>query len=247
MEPLFIGDETWRRVGLRVVAPDRPGMGGSTFQSGRRLLDWPGDATFLADALGWRRFAALGNSGGGPYVAACAAKIPERRMAAVIVSGGWRMDWPEARNNLPFPNRLTMFLARRAPWLLRLLLGMMGGVAQGDREKELAQMKKRVPEADYMAFAAPGRLEAFGRTMQEAMLQGAGGAALDLGMYVRDFGFELDEIRMPLALFHGERDVNAPMPMVRRALAAMPQARLIAYPDEAHLSTFCNHIDEIAL
>src|SRR5262245_54218318 len=92
LEPLLIGDDTWRRLGLRVIAADRPGMGQSPFQDGRRLLDWPANATVLADTLGLERFAVLGFSGGGPYVFACAAQIPQRLTAAVVVSGGGRMD-----------------------------------------------------------------------------------------------------------------------------------------------------------
>jgi pimeloyl-ACP methyl ester carboxylesterase len=246
LEPLLIGDEVLGRLGLRVISPDRPGMGGSDFKPQRRMVDWPRDVTSLADALGLDRFAVLGNSGGGVYVAVCAAKIPERLRRVVIVSGGWRMDWPEAREGLPFPNRLTLFLARRAPFVLRLMLGAMGSIAQGERDKELEQLKKRMPLPDYEAFAQPGRLEAFGDTMRECLRQGAKGAAWDLGLYVRDFGFRLDEIRMPLSLFHGEDDTNAPIAMVRRAVTELPAARLTTYPGEAHLSTLCNHMDDIA-
>jgi pimeloyl-ACP methyl ester carboxylesterase len=246
LEPLLIGDDDLCRLGLRVICPDRPGMGGSDFQPGRRLTHWPADVSALADALGLDRFSVLGNSGGGPYVAVCAASIPSRLRTAVIVSGGWRMDWPEARAGLPLPNRIMLFLARRAPPVLRLMLGMMGGIAQGEREKELAQMKGRVPPADYAAFAVPGRLEAFGQGMQECLRQGAQGATWDLGLYVRDFGFRLDEVRVPLTLFHGESDTNAPIAMVRRAMGELPGARLVTYPGEAHLSTLCNHMDDVA-
>jgi pimeloyl-ACP methyl ester carboxylesterase len=246
MEPLLIGDEVFAGLGLRVIAPDRPGMGGSDFLPGRRFTDWPADVVAIADALGLERFAVLGNSGGGLYVAVCAAKIPERLQAAVIVSGGWRMDWPEARKSLPFPNRMTLFLARWAQPVLRFLLGLMGGVSTGERDKELEQLKKRMPVEDYAAFAEPGRLEAFGEMMSESLRQGPRGAAWDLGLYVRDFGFRLDDIRMPLTLFHGKRDTNAPIAMVHRAVAELPSAKLVAYDNEAHLSTLCNHMPEIA-
>ena len=113
-------------------------------------------------------------------------------------------------------------------------------------KKELAQLKKRVPPADHAAFAEPGRLEAFGQAMRECLRQGAKGAAWDLGLYVRDFGFRLEEVRVPLTLFHGEQDTNAPIAMVRRAVAELPGARLVTYPGEAHLSTLCNHMDEVA-
>jgi pimeloyl-ACP methyl ester carboxylesterase len=245
LEPLLVGEDLWGRLGLRVVCPDRPGMGGSDFQPGRGITDWPADVTALADGLGLERFALLGNSGGCPYVAVCAARIPERIRTAVIVSGGWRMDWPEARG-LPVPNRVMLLLARRSRFLLRLMLGMMGGIAQGEREKELAQMKNRMPPADYAAFSVPGRLEAFGDGMRECLRRGATGAAWDLGLYVRDFGFRLDEVLVPLTLFHGENDVNAPIAMAERAARELPGAKLVTYPGEAHLSTLCNHMDDVA-
>lgn len=101
LEPLLIGEEALCRAGLCVVAPDRPGLGGSDFKPGRGFSDWPQDVACLADHLGWKRFSVLGNSGGAPYAAVCAAKIPERVDHVVIVSGGWQMRWPEARQHLP--------------------------------------------------------------------------------------------------------------------------------------------------
>ena len=246
LEPLLIGDDAWSRFGLRVIAPDRPGMGGSDFQPERGFSDWPRDVVSLADALGLGRFSVMGNSGGGGYAAVCAARIPERLSAAVIVSGGWRMDWPEARDNLPFVNRLVMMLAARAPLLLRLMLKAMAGSSTGEREKELAQLKKRVPPADYAAFEQPGRVEALGEMIRESLRQGTKGAAWDMRLYVREFDFRLDEVRMPLQLFHGEQDTNAPIAMVHRAVAELPSAQLVTYETEAHLSTLCNHLDEFA-
>src|ERR1035441_6500144 len=64
-------------AGVRLVCPDRPGYGLSTFQPGRRLVDWPGDVAHLADHLGIGRFAVMGISGGGPHAAACAAMLGE--------------------------------------------------------------------------------------------------------------------------------------------------------------------------
>ncbi|MGB8166425.1 MAG: alpha/beta hydrolase, partial [Chthoniobacteraceae bacterium] len=34
-------DEAARALGIRIIAPSRPGCGGSTPQRGRRLVDWP--------------------------------------------------------------------------------------------------------------------------------------------------------------------------------------------------------------
>ena len=246
LEPLLVGREVWGRLGLRVIAPDRPGIGGSDFQPGRGFNDWPKDVAALADSLGLRRFAVLGNSGGGPYVAVCAARIPERLTSAVVVSGGWRMDLPEAKENMPFVNRLFMILAGRASPLLRLMLKAMGGATMGEREKELAKLKSRVPPEDYAAFAEPGRIEALHEMMRECMRRGTKGPAWDMRLYVRDFDFKPEEVRFPVKLFHGERDVNAPVALARLVAAQLPGARLVTYEREAHFSTLCNHIDEVA-
>ena len=67
---------------VRVIAPDRPGMGGSDPQPGHVVADWPADVVELADSLGLDRFSVVGWSAGAPYAFACAALIPERLTAA---------------------------------------------------------------------------------------------------------------------------------------------------------------------
>ncbi len=246
LEPLFVGDETWTRLGLRVIAADRPGMGLSDLQPNRGFADWPADVTALADALGLKQFSVIGYSGGAAYAAVCAARIPERLKSVVVVSGGWRMDWPEAKENLSGVFRLVQFLARRAPFLLGLLLKGMAASSQGDPAKELARMKNRFPPADYEALAEPGRMKALGQGVRESMRQGTKGPAWDMRLYVREFGFRIAEVLMPVTFFHGENDVNVPIALVRRVVNELPNARLISYPKEAHLSTLVNHIEEIA-
>ena len=246
LEPLMVGDDVWRNLGLRIIAADRPGIGGSTFQPRRAFSDWPNDVEELADALGIEKFSVLGNSGGGPYVAVCAAKIPQRVRSAAIVSGGWRMDLPDAKENMPFVNRLFMVLASRVPPLCRLMLKIMGGAELKDRAREIEKLRSRMPEADVDAFAAPGRIEALFATMRECMRNGTHGAARDLRLYMREFDFDLSEIKIPIVMFHGEKDVNSPIQLARRMAAEMPTSRLITFETDAHFSTLCNHVEQIA-
>ena len=73
--------------GLRVIAPDRPGVGLSDPLPGRGFASWPGDVAGLADALGIGRFKIYGISGGGPYTLATSAALPERVIAAAVDCG----------------------------------------------------------------------------------------------------------------------------------------------------------------
>lgn len=66
----MFADGPAREVGVRAVAPDRPGIGASSFQPDRRLVDYPADVATLADGLGIGEFAVLGWSAGGPYALA---------------------------------------------------------------------------------------------------------------------------------------------------------------------------------
>ncbi len=78
------------------------------------------------------------------------------------------------------------------------------------------------------------------------MTQDTRGAAWDLRLYVDEWGLDLDRIRMPLHFFHGDQDPQAPLPALRRLVSSLPTAQLVVYPGDAHLSTFANHVDEIA-
>jgi len=67
-------DDIATEVGVRAVAPDRPGVRLSTFQPNRRVIDWPNDCSALADQLGFDRFGIFAWSGGSPCALAAAAR-----------------------------------------------------------------------------------------------------------------------------------------------------------------------------
>ena len=62
-------------LGVRVIAVDRPGIGGSTFDPDRTIGGWAEDVAFLVDHLGIGRFSVMGVSGGGPYALSVAAGL----------------------------------------------------------------------------------------------------------------------------------------------------------------------------
>src|SRR5258708_34742023 len=120
------------QAGLRLIGVDRPGMGLSSFQAGRHLLDSPEDVAALAQHLAIDRFAVVGVSGGGPYALACAYKIPDRLTACGIVAG---MGPPEYGTvGMMTRNRLLFFLARRLPWFFPPLMWAMGRSCQEEEQ-----------------------------------------------------------------------------------------------------------------
>ena len=222
LEPGVLDVADLEKANIRLIAPDRPGMGGSDFQPGRGFSHWPADVLALADRLGLVKFALLGVSGGGGYVSACARLIPERLTAAVIVSGAGPMDYPEARASLPAVNRLMWGIAGRSVRLMALFLGLMKSL-QGDPAKIHAQMMRSLPPAERAYFAKPGRLEAFIASGLESLRQGTRGVAWDTHLYAIPWDFRMQEIRFPVRLLHGEADLNVPAAIARQVAAAHPR------------------------
>ena len=72
---------------MRLIAPDRPGYGQSSYDPNRRLVDWPRDVEAIARQLDLSHFGVFGVSGGGPHAAVCARALGERLLGAAIVSG----------------------------------------------------------------------------------------------------------------------------------------------------------------
>lgn len=105
-----------RRHGVRLLAFDRPGVGGSDPRPNRQLLDWPDDVRRAADALDLDEFGVLGYSGGGPYVAACAHELPERLAGAGIVSGVAPLAEPDALFEVNTVERTAIRACVRFPY-----------------------------------------------------------------------------------------------------------------------------------
>ncbi|MCC6187588.1 MAG: alpha/beta hydrolase [Anaerolineales bacterium] len=240
------GQALLERRNLRVIAPDRPGVGRSTFQPGRQVRDWAADAAALADALGLERFALLSISSGSPFLAAAAQGLGERVVGAALMSPVAPLEVPGVTAGMGV-SRLYFWLARWAPWLGRLQLRLMAaGVKEGvDPEKFAAQAMASFPPADRAAFSQPRVRDGFIATLRAALAPGPSGLSWDAGLLARPWGGPLDEIRAPIHIWHGGADTNAPPAMGRYLAQAIPGASLHLCPGEGHLSLADKYFDEI--
>ncbi|CAK7203798.1 hypothetical protein SEUCBS139899_006546 [Sporothrix eucalyptigena] len=125
-------DKLAKRHKVRLLSLDRPGMGLSTLQPGRSMLDWPDDVLAFAKSQNITQFGILGGSGGGPYTLACARKLPPGVLTHVgVMCGAGDFD-PAARaaGVIPTRSRWAGFLVKYWPWGFRMLLGGLIGVTR---------------------------------------------------------------------------------------------------------------------
>src|SRR5262245_39682665 len=72
---------------VRLISPDRPGVGLSDPKPGRTVLDWAHDVAELLDLIEVDRLAVMGWSMGGQYAAAVGRLLPHRVTRVAIIAG----------------------------------------------------------------------------------------------------------------------------------------------------------------
>lgn len=232
------------RVGIRLLSVDRPGFGLSDPAPGRRLADWPVDVGELAEGLGLDRFSVLGWSGGGPSVAACAWALADRLDSAGIVAGWGPMDQPSQRRQAR-SDRVMLGLAARAPVLLEPVMGMMSLAARRLSDRLLMWIVSQdLAEDDQRILANPDLAAAVVATGREAFAQGSVGAAQDLKTTVGSWGFQVEDIEMPIQLWQGVDDRAVPPAVMAEYRRRLKHNTYVEFPGEGHL-IFYKRAEEI--
>ena len=227
-------DRAAREAGVRLVAPDRPGMGQSTFQPGRRLVDWPDDVTSLADALGLERFAVMGWSAGGPYAAVCAAKLGERVTGAALLSSAVPLDLYGTNRGLVVEDRILLFLSMHTPGLASLAMKL--SIVNASNTRLLRAAMRAFPPVDRRMLMEWGPADHALAFVREAVRQGTEGCVQDYRIFGSPWGFSLSEIRVPVQIWEGADDHTGP-PGYRAFLQHhIAGATVTVVPGEGHLS-----------
>jgi pimeloyl-ACP methyl ester carboxylesterase len=230
-------------AGVRLISIDRPGMGLSSFQRDRKIADWPTDVAALAGELGLERFGVVGWSGGGPYVLACAAALADRLTGAVSVAGVGRLDRPGAMEGMnPNEAKLTR-LCLKAPPLARLVLGTVLRLSRAKPDQAFGGFRSEVSESDRQVIdALPPEAKQMGWFVESGR-QSAKGPVHDYRA-LRDWGFQLEQVEMPVALWQGDADQLVPMHQAEDLAARAPGATLHPCSGEGHLA-MVTHAEEI--
>ena len=235
------------RQGLQTVAYSRPGYGDSTAAPGRAVADAAADVEAILDALGAERFYALGWSGGGPHALACAALLGDRCLAAASLAGvapfqADGLDWYAGMGDenieefglaLEGADRLTPWLEREAGKLATIqgpeVADALGGL--------VSPIDREALTGEFAEFSA--------RSMRRALENGVAGWRDDDLAFARPWGFDLDSLDRPVAVWQGGEDRMVPFAHGAWLAAHIPLAHVRLHPTEGHLSLGVTRIGEI--
>lgn len=229
---------------FRLIGVDRPGMGLSSNNPTHSILSWPDHIESFADYLGINKFSIIGLSGGAPFVAACAYKIPYRLNRAVIVSGMAPFEIMEASDSLASGRRLVNKVVRAIPWMgtgmMKLIVMMINKPAM------IGYALKKMPAVDRAAIESlGGSNEMIGAVLLEAFRQGVTGASHEFRLFLKPWGFDLANIKCPTTIWRGGLDNQAPAMHAKLYEALIPNSKLFCFKQEGHVSLLINHGEEI--
>jgi len=220
--------------GIRWIGYDRPGYGGSTRQPGRGIASAAGDVAAVADALGVERFAVMGHSGGSPHALACAALLPDRVVSAVCLAGMAPID----------ADGLDWF-ARMAPSGTAELRAALDGYDALDALLAATEFDlEQFTPSDQAALA--GTWGFLGASAGRASQGGPAPLIDDDIAYVRPWGFDVEQVRAPVLLVHGDADRIVPPAHSQWLARQWPAAELRLRPGDGHLSVLDGGLDAMA-
>ena len=237
-------DDPARAGGVRVLAPERPGLGLSSLHPGRTLLDFAQDVRALTEALAIDRFAVLGESGGGPYALACAHELHDCVECVAVVCGLGPVACPGATAGIAVKERVGYAIAARVPFLAGSVLVPIAAWARRRPRQFLRVTRWQLGEADRQTLDGPlGELVA--ADFAEAFRQGGRGVGEDLGLLFRPWPFDPQAIRVPVVFFHGEQDRTVACAVAHELAGRVPGSRLRIYPEHGHFSLLACSAQEL--
>ncbi|HYO01169.1 MAG TPA: alpha/beta hydrolase [Mycobacterium sp.] len=225
------------RKNIRLIGIDRPGIGSSTPFQYRNVLAFADDLRTIADVLGIDEMAIIGLSGGGPYALACAAAMPDRVVVAGILGGVAPTTGPEA-----IGGGLMGFGSTMAP--LMPIIGMPLRLAAVGLIKMIRPLGSRAvdmyarisPEGDRRLLSRPEFKAMFLDDLLNGSRKQMAAPFADVVVFAKDWGFRLDEVKVPVRWWHGDKDHIVPFAHGQHVVSRLPDAELYELPGESHLA-----------
>lgn len=227
-------------LGIRLIAPERPGFGISTYQPGRTLASYAIDVADFADALAIPRFAVAGISGGGPYAAACAALLPDRVAALGLVSPIGPMAGPEKPPSIGIGHYFAFRVTPRVPPLLAAIFGLGRYAFLYAPNAIYAFILGRASPSDWAILSRGEVRRNLLQGVAEGCRPGIRAGMQEMGIFSRPWNVPFWAIKAPAFLWQGMSDRNVPISAALRLAELVPNCRTQRIENAGHYWIFDN-------
>jgi pimeloyl-ACP methyl ester carboxylesterase len=220
------------KLGLRLISPNRPGVGVSSKLAGRRTLDWAKDVEQLVDFLKVEHFHALGWSMGGQYALACGAHFSARVRSITIIAGAVPLDDEKTLQELNQSDRTFTRLCREQPGRAAFTFRLMRWLALLMPKSFLHIITRDFspPDESVLHQISIGRFAAW---YIEATQQIAG-TIEEYRAWARPWGFALKDIYAPVTVYRAPSDTLIPESWAQRIAAEVPRGTYLPQANGGH-------------
>jgi pimeloyl-ACP methyl ester carboxylesterase len=223
--------------GIRLIGVDRPGIGSSTPFQYDTVFAFADDLRTIADTLGIEKMAVIGLSGGGPYTLACAAAMPERVVAVGVLGGvAPTMGSDAIKGGVMALGSMVAPALQVVGLPLRLAAVVLIRLIRPVATPALYAYARVSPEADRRLLVRPEFRAMFLDDLLNGSRKQLAAPFADVIVFARHWGFALEEVKIPVHWWHGDKDHIVPFAHGQHVVDRLPDAQLYHLPGESHLA-----------
>lgn len=222
------------QAGIRLVIPDRPGYGLSTYDSQRKLIDWPQDLHQLAQHLEADRYGVIGFSAGGPYALACGAAFPDNVSRLILISSAPPVTDRSLKAELSFLVRVNSWMLRISPKMFYLSFQLYWKQAHNNPNQFIRMAKAQSSAADRTLLEQEEIGAMLLQTWTENLRIDSQGYAKDAELLLLDWGIDLKKIDTEVQLWWGEQDKTTPTNIQEYFARKLPNSRIHLQGNAGH-------------
>lgn len=235
-------DALTKKLGVRLVIPDRPGYGLSDHATDHGYLDFADDLLQLADHLNFQQFSLMGLSMGAIYGSAFAYKTPQRLRSLAMIS-----STPPFRSFSDFAGtppsiKLLITFSKYLPTAARMIAEIAIKNACKNPEKFFANIP--VSAAD-QAILSHSLLK---EHLEACLLAGSkecyAGFVHDILLAAEPWPFPIKDIQIKVDFWHGTEDTHSPLNRIKPIVDAVPNKYFHQIDGGGHFLIY-NHWQEV--
>ncbi len=231
-----------KKLGVRLIVPDRPGYGLSGHTPGHGYLDFADDLLELIDHLDIQRCSIMGLSVGAIYGSAFAYKTPDRLRSIAMISSTPPFRSFADFEGVPASLKLLMAFSKYLP----TAANMVAEIAIINACKNPKKFLDNIPvcTSDRAIFSRPSLKKHF----EECLLAGSRdchtGFVQDILLSAESWPFPVENILKKIDFWHGSEDTHSPIGRIMPVIDAVPNKRFHKIQGGGHFLIY-DHWQEI--
>lgn len=231
--------EHFEKLGVKSIAYSRAGYSTSDRKVGRKIVDINTDIAQVLDHFSIASFVAVGWSGGGPH--ALASTLDPRCKSAVVLAGVGMYDQPDldfladmGEENVDEFGHALKGEVELSKWMevnadnLKTITG----------EELRTSISTLFSRSDIVTMERESYSDGLAEAFRTSLRKGYSGWIDDDIAFTKDWGFTLDQVKLPVAIFQGDEDLMVPGRHGRWLNKHIPHSTLRLLKGEGHLSFF---------